>query len=220
MATLLSINNYYYRRGGAETLFLTHNNLFERLGWNVVPFSMHHPENLPSKWENYFVNEIEFGTNYSPWEKLQRIPKIIYSLEARRKLNELIHKVNPDIAHIHNIYHHISPSILGVLREHGMPVVLTLHDLKLACPSYKMLTHDGICERCKGGKIYNLVLHQCVKQSLTLSSIIFLETLVHRMLGSFSRYVDRFVVPSRFLLNKMVEWGWEPQRFEYIPNFV
>ena len=29
MSTLLSINNYYYRRGGAETVFLEHNRMFE-----------------------------------------------------------------------------------------------------------------------------------------------------------------------------------------------
>jgi hypothetical protein len=46
MPTLLSVNNYYYYRGGAETVFLEHNRLFEGLGWKVVPFAMHGPRNL------------------------------------------------------------------------------------------------------------------------------------------------------------------------------
>ena len=33
MATLLSINNYYYHRGGAEAIFFAHNKMFEALGW-------------------------------------------------------------------------------------------------------------------------------------------------------------------------------------------
>jgi len=40
------------------------------------------------------------------------------------------------------------------------------------------------------------------------------------LLGSYSRDVDRFVTPSKFFIEKFVEWGWERERFTYIPNFV
>mgnify|MGYP006205861555 CR=1 FL=1 len=60
-STLLSINNYHYRRGGAEVVFFRHNAIFEQAGWDVVPFSMRHEENVPSRWGNYFVEEIELG---------------------------------------------------------------------------------------------------------------------------------------------------------------
>lgn len=220
MPTLLSINNYYYRRGGAEVVFLEQNRLFEKVGWRVVPFAMHHPKNIRVPWSKYFVNEIEFGENYSTWEKLARIPKVIYSVEARRKLNQLLNDVAPDISHIHNIYHHISPSVFGVLKQHGVPVVLTLHDLKLACPAYSMFTHDGICERCKKKKLYNIVIHRCVKRSVLLSSIVMVEAILHKLLRSYENNVDRFVVPSLFYLEKMIEWGWERRRFVHIPNFV
>ena len=58
---LLSINNYFYRRGGAEVLFLEQNRLFEDIGWHVVPFAMQYPQNLPTPWADYFPDEIEFG---------------------------------------------------------------------------------------------------------------------------------------------------------------
>lgn len=220
MATLLSINNYYYRRGGAEVVFLEHNKLFERLGWELVPFSMQHKDNISSRWSKYFVEEIEFGEKYSLAEKLRRIPKTIYSYEAQRKLSALITEARPDICHIHNIYHHISPSILPVLKKHRIPVVLTLHDLKIACPAYKMLNRNGICERCKGGRLYNVVAQRCVKDSLALSAVVLLEGVLHRMLRTYEKNVDRFVVPSEFYLEKFVEWGWDRKRFVHIPNFV
>jgi glycosyltransferase involved in cell wall biosynthesis len=46
------------------------------------------------------------------------------------------------------------------------------------------------------------------------------EAYVHRFLRSYDKYVDRFIVPSRFYIRKFEEWGWSGDRFEYIPNFV
>lgn len=220
MNCLLSINNYYYRRGGAEVVFLEQNHLFEEIGWDVVPFSMRHAKNLASPWQDWFVDEIEFGEDYSLFQKLINAGKITYSFEAGRKVAGLVQRVKPAIAHAHNVYHHISPAIFGRLKALGVPTVLTLHDLKIACPAYKMLTHDGICERCKGGAIWNVVVHRCIKNSLPLSAVIMVESAVHRLLGCYSRHVDRFVVPSRFYLEKFVEWRWPRERFAYVPNFV
>ena len=87
---LLSINNYHYRRGGAEVAFLEQNRLLEGRGWEVVPFAMRHAKNLPSPWDGYFVDEIEFGADYGAAEKLQRAAKVIYSREARAKVGALM----------------------------------------------------------------------------------------------------------------------------------
>ena len=67
---LLAINNYFYRRGGAESVFLDHIDLFGAAGWDVVPFAMQHPANLPSPWSGYFVSEIEYGAAGGPLTKV------------------------------------------------------------------------------------------------------------------------------------------------------
>jgi glycosyltransferase involved in cell wall biosynthesis len=220
MTTLLAINNYYYYRGGAETVFLEHNRLFGEHGWKVVPFAMRHPKNLDSPWADYFVDEIEFGSDYSLARKVANASKVVYSFEARRKLAKLIDRVRPDVCHAHNIYHHISPSIFGLLKDRGIPTLLTLHDLKVACPAYTMLAADGICERCRGGQLYNVVRNRCIKGSALLSTVVYLESTLHRLLGSYSEAVSRFVVPSRFYVEKLVEWGMPRESFSHVPNFV
>ena len=83
-----------------------------------------------------------------------------------------------------------------------------------------MITHDGICERCKGGALYNAARNRCMHGSMPLSIWVTMEAYVHRYLRSYEKYVDRFIVPSRFYINKFEEWGWPGDRFEYIPNFV
>ena len=68
---LLKINNYFYRRGGAEAVFLDHIAMFEKAGWNVVPFAMQHELNPPSPWSDYFVSEIEYVPRYGHAEQDQ-----------------------------------------------------------------------------------------------------------------------------------------------------
>ena len=220
MANLLSINNYYYRRGGAEVVFLEQNKIFEKLGWTVIPFSMKHAKNETTEWQDHFVNEIEYGANHGLNKDFINALKIIYSWEAKNKLQSLIDFIKPDIAHLHNIYHHLSPSILPALKKNDIPTVMTLHDLKLLCPAYLMLSPSGVCEKCKGGHIYNVAINKCMKRSFALSSLVFVETLVHRMSSIYKKNIDTFIVPSKFFINKFAEWGWEPDRLIHIPNFV
>lgn len=220
MPTLLSINNYHYVRGGAEAVFLAHNEMFAQAGWDVVPFSMKHDKNLSSEWEDHFVDEIELGSDYGFGERLAKSFKAIYSKEAQKKIARILADVKPDIAHGHNIYHHLSPAILSTLGKNRIPTLLTLHDLKLACPAYRMITHDGICERCKNGRLYNAARHRCMHESTLLSVWVTIEAYVHKMLGSYEKHVDQFIVPSRFYIQKFEEWGWSSERFTYIPNFV
>jgi glycosyltransferase involved in cell wall biosynthesis len=217
---LLNINNYFYRRGGAEAVFFDHTTLFEEIGWDVVPFAMQHEQNLGSPWSDYFVSEIEYGRQIGAMDKVSQAAKVIYSLEAQRNLKRLIETARPSVAHAHNIYHHISPAIFSTLKDAGVPVVMTAHDLKLACPSYKMLRDGRICEDCKGGHIHNVVRHRCVKGSLALSGVVFAETLLHRALGLYRNKVDRIVVPSRFYREKLMEWGWKSEQLVHVPNFV
>lgn len=217
---LLAINNYFYRRGGAESVFFDHIDLFTAAGWEVVPFAMQHPANLPSAWSDYFVTEIEYGAASGSLTKARQAAKIVFSLEARRNIRALIGRARPTIAHAHNVYHHISPSIFGALKAQGVPLVMTAHDLKLACPAYKMLSRGRVCERCQGGRIHNVLLHRCVKESALVSGLVLLETLVHRSFGLYRDTIDRLVAPSRFYRDKLVEWGWDRGRIAYIPNCI
>lgn len=220
MSKLLSINNYHYRRGGSDVVYLDHAALMEEQGWSNGFFSMHHPKNFETPWSQYFIDEIEFGHAYSVGQKLAMASKVVYSFEAQKKLKRLLQDFPADVAHLHCIYHHLSPSIIPTLRNAGVPVVMTAHDLKIACPAYKMLNNTGVCEKCKGGNLLNVVQHRCVRDSLAASAIVMVESTVHRLLNTYQGKLDKVVVPSRFFMEKFVEWGWQRDKFAYIPNYV
>lgn len=201
-------------------MFLDHMQLFSDIGWETAPFAMQHPDNLPSDWSGYFVAEIEYGRESTLLTKIGQAGKIIYSREAQKHVEALVERFRPTVAHAHNVYHHLSPSIFPVLKKAGVPTVMTAHDLKLACPAYKMLVDGKVCERCKGGHVYNVLAHRCIKSSTALSGLVFVETLVHRALGLYRNMLDRIVVPSQFYREKLIEWGWPAEQLVHIPNFV
>jgi glycosyltransferase involved in cell wall biosynthesis len=216
--SLLSINNFHYRRAGSDALFMDHDRLFRARGWATAVFSMQHAGNEPSVWDRYFVEELEFSRSYSFAERLRLAGKVMYSFEARAKLRRLLAEFTPDIAHVHSVYHHISPAILPVLHAHGIPIVLTAHDYKLACPAYKMFDGQNICEDCNGGKLMPLIRKRCLHGSTAIGTLVAAESAMHRALGSY-RYVQQIVCPSLFMRGKLIEWGWPAERLVHVRNF-
>lgn len=217
---VLNVNKFHYRRGGAETAYFDLARLLAERGHEVIPFAMSHPENEPSEWARFFPSRVEFRAEGGAGDKLRRALRVIYSREARDCLRRLLGEARPDLAHLHNIAHQLSPSILDALAEQGIPVVQTLHDYKLTCPVYLHRTSKGeICERCKGGRYYQCVLHRCNAGSTSMSLVNALEMGWHRMRGSYDA-VDLFLCPSRYQIAKCLEFGVPAERLALVPHFV
>ena len=52
---------------------------------------------------------------------------MIYSVQARQRIEKLIAKTRPDLAHVHMIDHQLSPSILLGIKKFGIPIIQTVH---------------------------------------------------------------------------------------------
>jgi glycosyltransferase involved in cell wall biosynthesis len=215
------VNSYHYVRGGADVVYFNHARLLEQNGWNNSYFAMQYPKNIACETESYFPDLVDFEekSNNLP-RTLLSASRVVYSVQAQRRLAKLLDDRKVDLAHYHGIYHHLSPSVLVEAKRRGIPTVMTAHDLKLACPSALMLTHDGVCERCKGGKVWNVAVHKCIKNSLVGSALIAVESAFHKSLRLYKNNIDRVVAPSRFHQDKLIEWGWRADQVTYIPNFV
>lgn len=213
---ILMVDKFYFIKGGAERYFFELKKVLEAHGHEVVPFSMQHPENVPSPFEGDFVENIEFN-GLSPLQKITQAPKIVgrilYSRAAREAVARLIDRVKPDLAHIHMIDHQLSPSILHAFRDYGLPVVQTCHQYKLVCPSYRLyiMHKNEICERCVGGRNYHAVLQRCHKNSIGASALVSFESYLHRWMKIYD-HIDVFHVPSRFLGRKLVEGGYPEEK--------
>lgn len=120
------------------------------------------------------------------------------------------------MVHLHNIYHHLSTSILTPIRRAGVPCVQTLHDLKLACPNYRMYTEGSLCERCKGGRYWEAVKHRCLWSTFLPNVLAAAEMGFTKVRQAYERTVRTFICPSQFMADKMIEWGEPPAKFTVV----
>jgi glycosyltransferase involved in cell wall biosynthesis len=119
------------------------------------------------------------------------------------------------------VYHHLSPSVLFALKRHGIPVVFTLHEYKILCPSYLFLNRRGeICELCEGKKFWHPIKERCLRGSLAASALVSVEAYVHRFLRTYRRTVDLYLSPSRFLRDKMIQYGFAPDKVIWLPYTI
>jgi glycosyltransferase involved in cell wall biosynthesis len=215
---ILLVNKFLYPKGGAETVFLGTADVLKARGHEISFFSMAHPCNLPSNFSAYFVSNVDYEKPGFA-QSLKAAGRLIYSWESRRNIERLLSLHKPDVAHLHNIYHQISPSIMHSLKKFRVPVVMTLHDYKIVCASYSMVAEDRTCEACKDERYYQCFLKKCVKDSRTKSLLNTFEMYLHHKMLRIYDLVDVFISPSRFLKDKVAGMGFKG-RIEVLPNFV
>lgn len=202
---VLNIDKYFYVKGGAQRYYFELAKLLESNGHEVIPFSQNNEQNIDTKYKKYF-----------PEEKY----RFFWSTHTAKKLEQLIQDQKPDIAHVHLIYHHLTPSILAVLKKHNIPVVMTTHDYKLICPNYLLYTKGQVCNKCKQTKYYNCIFNKCLKNSYAASSVVALEMYYHKLFKLYEKNIDVFIAPSDFCKNKLVEFGLDRNKIKTVSHFI
>ncbi len=209
---ILQINKFYYLRGGAERYFFDLMKLLESSGHKAVPFSMNDSRNEMTPYQKYFIDKVELD-KFS----VRNIIKFFYNYDAVRRLKKAIKEEKPDIAHLHNIAHQMSPAIIRVLKRNNIPVIQTLHDYKIVCPNYRLFSKNEVCFKCKGGKFYNCAMRKCMNGSRLKSILAAIEAYLNK---DIYKQVDLFIAPSEFMKKICVEGGIPENKIRVMRNFV
>ncbi len=217
---ILHVNKFLYRRGGAEGYMLDVASLQRSAGHEVGFWGMDHPENdLPQPLVDTFASNVELEPAPGGLAGVVAAGRMVWSRASAAGMAEAVERFRPDVVHCHNIYHQLSPSILRPLSRAGVPVVMTLHDYKLACPSYQLLADGAPCEACVGHGTWHAAAKQCKGGSLGGSAVLAIESGLHRAFGAYDP-VDHFVCPSRFLAGVMRRQGISDDRLSVVNNFT
>src|SRR5690349_2025048 len=112
---ILFCNKYNYPFSGTEVYLFELMELLRQRGHAVALFSMADPRGEPTFYDQHFVPRIDFKERSGCWQTVRGAAHAIYSRDARRRIRAMIDDFRPDVAHVRNIYHHLSPSILWEL---------------------------------------------------------------------------------------------------------
>ena len=204
---ILLINKFLYPKGGDAIVTLTTGKILEDRGHDVDFWGMEHRDNPHFPLNDFFLSPTDYEAKSGIGSKVGAALNILYSFEAKKKLAIILKASKPDVVHLNNFAHQISPSILDVIKKHDIPVVMTMHDYKLVCPSYTMLADAKPCERCAQGQYYQCALNRCTKGSLFKSLVNVCEMYLHHDILHIYDKIDVYISPSRFLKNKVEEMG-------------
>lgn len=143
-----------------------------------------------------------------------------WNVASARAISVHVERFRPDVAHVHNTWFALSPSVLWALHRADVPTVMTLHNYRLACLNAELRRGGGFCDDCVGRLPWPGVVHRCYRGSVAQSAIAAGANTVHRALDTWQRCVRVFLAPSEFARAQLVRAGLPADRVTVRPNPV
>lgn len=215
---VLMANNYFYLRGGCERVMFNDIQALSAEGIEIVPFSAADDSNVETEYSSFFAP----GADIRATSPLHRIKAAVDAVHCRGTVDafaKLLDETEPDVIHCHNIYGRLSTAMLAVARKRNVPVVLTVHDYKVVCPSYLMLRNGKPCSACLDGGYYRCAVNRCHKGQTAASMVYAIEAYYAKLSGNYGS-VSAFLAPSRFIADLLRQSGIESERVIYHANCV
>lgn len=199
---VLVAHNYYQQPGGEDTVFAAETELLRRYGHEVVEYTE----------RNERIDSMNIGAVAL---------KMIWSLSSKKKIIEILDRTKPDVAHFHNTFLLISPSAYYACKDRNVPVVQSLHNPRLLCPAGNFYRDGRVCEDCVGKTPpWPGVLHGCYRSSRTQTALVATMLTLHRMLKTWDRVIDAYIVFTEFYKKKFIEGGLPSEKITLKPHFV
>ncbi|MBU1563816.1 glycosyltransferase family 4 protein [Patescibacteria group bacterium] len=218
---ILQINKFFFLKGGAERHFFDLAELLTKKGHQVSIWSTKHSQNFFWPQEELFAQYSDFSKRESLIKDLKKIKRMFWNKEAKNRLEEVIKQEKPDIAHLHNIFSHFSPSIIYTLKKHNIPIVMTLHDYKMFCPNYKFFSQEKLCFDClEKNNFRSCLSKKCIKNSWSKSLIGYLESKWQKDFLKLADKIDIFLAPTLFMKKQAIKSGIPVEKIIHLPHFI
>lgn len=145
-----------------------------------------------------------------------------FNFAMSRKIHRAILDFKPDIVHIHNIHYAIGPWFIRKIRQLGIPMVMTLHNFRLLCPSASLFYHGTLFLKSVHQNFpWTAVRMRVLDNSLIKTGITAFTYWIHRKLGTWNK-ITKFIVLSDFAKSYFVKSTFPvaEDRFVVRPNSV
>lgn len=157
---------------------------------------------------------------YRGLKRFHLAKRTIWASDSREDFLELLKREKPDVVHVHNTFVMISPSIYSACQEVNIPVIQTLHNYRLMCPTGTFFREGRVCEECLHSSLWRGIEHSCYHNSHLASAVVASMLLYHRLRDTWNREVSAFIALSEFARRKFIEGGLPGEKIFVKPNFV
>lgn len=221
---ILLVNKNWHRFGGLETHMFAVRDVFESLGHEVVPFAMADPLNEDSPTAEYFVSPVDFRSD-DPVDRARAAGRAVFGLQTVRRLRALLDHHQIDAVHVLHAYHQLGTSFLRLLERRGIPTVLSVHDYKLGCPSYRLFDDhtSTICTRCfdsASGFLWAPATVRCWDGSAAGGAMLSLEALGSRVTGAYRKGPGAVMTVNELQTVGVRRMGVSEDRIFVVPHFA
>lgn len=201
---ILLVHNSYQQPGGEDVVVRSEQTLLSAAGHQVSTYFRHNAEFDQTR----LLARVAIGS------------KTIWARDSYRQVRALLEREKPNVAHFHNIFPLISPSAYYACFEAQVPVVQTVHNYRLICPSATFFRDGGICEECVERSLWQGVKHGCYRNSRATTAVLALSLALHRKWGTWKQMIGCYITPTDFVRRKFISVGVNPEKVLVKPNFA
>lgn len=194
-------HNHYQWAGGEDAVFETESRLLKDFGHEVYALEAN----------NNFISSPTLGLVF-------QAKNLFWSKISYLRLRDAIRFFKPDIAHFHNIYFSLTPSVYDACQDEGVPVVQSLHNFRMLCANGLFFRDGNICEDCLKKSPLEGIIRRCYKNSVVASGGVTALTSYHRWRKTWMTKVDRYITATEFTRNKYIQAGLAADKIAVKPN--
>jgi glycosyltransferase involved in cell wall biosynthesis len=205
MPAILGVHNRYQQAGGEDVVFEAEMALLESVGHRVGRF---------------VVDNSTIPDSLGMVDRVRLAARTIWSRQSAVHIRQAIRAFRPDVVHVHNTFPLLSPAIYEACASERVPVVQTLHNYRLVCPTATLFRDGHPCEDCVGHRLrLPGVLHACYQDSRVKSAVVAGMLAFHDARGTWDR-VTTYIALSEFSRSVFVRGGLSADRIVVKPNFI
>lgn len=203
---ILQVHTRYRQAGGEDAVVEAERRLLAGAGVEV---------------SQILFDNAELGEGRSIAGDLRLARSTVWSQLARRRVADALQESAAQVMHVHNTFAAASPAVYGAALQRGIPVVQTLHNYRLVCPAATAFRDGRACTDCVGLAVpWPGVLHACVRGSRPQSLVAATGAVVHRLRGTYTREVSRYIALTEFQRRLLVDGGLPAEKLGVVPNFL
>jgi len=197
-------HNYYQQPGGEDAVAQSEVDMLRQHG-HVVEFV---------EFYNQHFNDL------SAISKIQNVISWDWSQNAYEFIRDRCRVFKPDIAHFHNTFFMMTPSVYFACKAEGVPIVQTLHNFRLLCSNGIFFRQGQVCQECVSHSLNRGIKYGCYRHSriLTWGVVNMLEK--HRARGTWQEEIDLFIALTDFSRARFIEGGLPGEKIFVKPNSI